>query len=203
MKTATLAQSVQVLDLVRAKETSLEKLQTTLESGLLSDLLDADVAEVDRDKFRAFLGLSPVKFTTTVDCGMTLEQMIAAGNYDWVNPDITPERFPIKGTTRREEEPELVHFNRDISSDDAIAELDKRNMEPADIVDLLAFGAKYPDIQRKFPVVALGSVAGVHGYRAVACLGRSGAGRGLSLYWFGGGWSGHCRFLARRKRSVS
>jgi hypothetical protein len=59
MKTATLPQAVQVLDLIRAKEVPLEQLQNLLRSGLLSDLLDANVDRIDRDKFRRLCGLIP------------------------------------------------------------------------------------------------------------------------------------------------
>jgi hypothetical protein len=36
-----------------------------------------------------------------VDYGMSLRDMIAAGKYDWVNPSITAERFPVEGTGKR------------------------------------------------------------------------------------------------------
>ncbi len=59
MKTATLPQAVQVLDLIRKKEISLEQLQALLASGLLADLLDADVGKINRSDFRKFCGLGP------------------------------------------------------------------------------------------------------------------------------------------------
>jgi hypothetical protein len=34
----------------------------------------------------------------TVDYGQSLQQMIAAGHYNWANPSITGKRFPITGT---------------------------------------------------------------------------------------------------------
>jgi len=58
MKTATLKQSTEVLKLILEKEISDEQLQWMLESGALSDLLDANPDGYDRDAYRKFLGLN-------------------------------------------------------------------------------------------------------------------------------------------------
>ena len=55
----------------------------------------------------------------SVDYGHTLEEMIAAGRYDWVNSDITAKRFPISGVGVMQFETKLFHFGHDISSDEA------------------------------------------------------------------------------------
>lgn len=129
----------------------------------------------------------------------TLDQMIAAGRYDWKNGDITAKNFPVVGNGNREFVPEVVHFDRNISSDDAEKELDKLGFRAATDEELLAFGAIFPEVQRKFPIVALGSVALVGGFRRVVCLGGGGAGRYLSLRWRDDDWLALCRFLAVRK----
>jgi hypothetical protein len=128
----------------------------------------------------------------------SLKEMIAAGRYDWVNSDITAKRFGPE-TLSLGQEPKLFHFDRDISSEDAIAEMEKQGYRPATLGDLLKFGAENSEEQRKFPIVALGSVARVGGDRDVAYLGRSASGRSLDLYWFDDVWPRHCRFLAVRK----
>ncbi|MEK7630468.1 MAG: hypothetical protein AAB417_00335 [Patescibacteria group bacterium] len=106
---------------------------------------------------------------------MTLKQMIAVGKYDWSNPDITPERFPINGGGIVESVAEAIHFNHNISSDDAEAKLDRTGLRPGRIEELLTFGATFPDMQRKFPIVALGSSCEFIGNRfarcALACTG--------------------------------
>jgi hypothetical protein len=141
----------------------------------------------------------------SVDYAKTLPDMIAAGRFDWVNGDITPKRFPIKGSGVVELETKVFHFDRYISSEDAVAAIkadDKANpWEPAPIEALLAYGAKHPDEQRRYPIIALGSVAGVRGGRSVPVLNRYGAERGLLLSWWGRGWYDDCRFLAVRKLS--
>lgn len=136
----------------------------------------------------------------TVDYGMTLEQMIAAGRYDSQNGDITAEHFPLQGTGKVEVELHLVHLNKVVSTEEVLAELDRRNLRPAKIEEILALGAKYPNLQKEFPVVALGSVwQRSHGDRYVACLGRWLGERCLDLGWFGSDWDGHFRFAAVSK----
>ena len=142
----------------------------------------------------------------SVDYGQSLEQMIAEGNYDWKNSD-TAKRFPVVGNGIEQFEAKLFHFDRNtVSQDnvDAIKADDPANpWEPGKIEHLLAFGAKYPEEQRKYSVIALGSVARVGGDRGVPCLRRDVAERGLSLYWWGRDWDGGCRFLAVRTVKIT
>ena len=134
----------------------------------------------------------------TIDYGLTLADMIAAGRYDWTNSDITAKRFPLNGGGKVDVAVELVHFDRSISSDDAIAEMRRRGLRPATLAELLAYGAKFPEEQCKFPIVALGSVTAVDGYRFVPYLCGVGSKRDLYLYWWDVDWNGDYRFLAVR-----
>ena len=135
-----------------------------------------------------------------VDYSLSLPQMIAAGKYDWVNPDITEKNFPLdkrKGTV--EVQPELIHIGHNISSDDALQELDGRGYRAATAEELLAFGAKYPDKQREFPIVALGTGRHLFDERHVLYLDRDRSERFLNLCWFDLDWIDNYRFLAVRK----
>jgi hypothetical protein len=139
-------------------------------------------------------------FKVTVDYGQSLADMIKAGKYDWVNDNITKENFPVNGQDKQEVEVLLFHFNRVISSDDAIAEMNKAGYRPARIEELLALGACQPELQKQFPIVALGSAwRRPSGYRIVPCLVSDGSGRRLDLDDFEGGWDGSDRFLVLRK----
>lgn len=84
MNFASLAQGGQVLRLIHEQETTVEQLQDLIESGLLSDLLKADVKKVNRDDFRKLLGLTFPELKIIVDYTKTLQEMIAAGHYDWL-----------------------------------------------------------------------------------------------------------------------
>jgi len=129
---------------------------------------------------------------------LTLKSLIEAGRYDWVNTDITEDNFPMPEGFTLGTEPKLFHFNRSISSEKAIEEMVRDGYRPATIFDLLGFGAKNPELQRQFPIVAFGSVAQSGGHRGVACLGGGGAGRRLDLSWVVINWPGSSRFLAVR-----
>ncbi len=142
-------------------------------------------------------------FTLTMDYSQTKAAMIAAGKYDYVN-DFLKNNDPVegnkKGTGVVEVALELVHFNRVISTPDALKEIKKMGRELAHLEHLLALGAKHPNLQKEFPIVALGSLwQSPDGRRSVACLDRWSDERELNLYWDDGDWYEHCRFLAVRK----
>ena len=138
----------------------------------------------------------------TVDYTKSLAEMIEAGKYDWKYSDITQEHFPVQGQGREEKDVVLFHFGRYISSGDAIAEMAKAGYCPVQIQELLAFGGANPELQKQFPIVALGSVwRDPGGRRHVPYLDWHDRGRGLSLGWFGSGWGGDYRFAAVRNSS--
>ena len=160
------------------------------------EVIGADNSASATSQSTAVLSTYPV----TVDYSRSMEQMVAAGEYNTKNDNITQEHFPLQGSDQIEVELHLVHLNRDASTDSVLAELDRRGLRPAILAELLAFGAKHPNFQKEFPIIALGSVwQNWGGYRSVACLGSWGGARSRSLGWVAGGWSGCCRFLAVRK----
>jgi len=143
--------------------------------------------------------------TYVVDCTLSLEEMIKAGNYDWVNSDITAKRFPIKSAGQDEWEFKMFHFDRSISSEDVVAGIKADDTvnpwQPANIEHLLTYGKNNPEEQRKYPIVGLGSFGQVGGGRGVPCLDGGASGRGLHLGWWAYGWYADYRFLAVRKVS--
>lgn len=140
-------------------------------------------------------------YPVVVDYAMSLADMIAAGRYDWTNSDITAGHFPFTGEGKAEVAIELVHFGRVIKDgDEGLRELDKMGLRAATLPELLAFGEKYPDMQRQFPVIAFGSVwQDRGGFRDVPGLWKGDRKRSLDLRWFGGGWLKNGRFAAVRK----
>ncbi|MEK7185267.1 MAG: hypothetical protein AAB726_01465 [Patescibacteria group bacterium] len=208
MNTTMSSRQIQTfLDLAEQKGLTPDRMTMILSSGVLADVLDAGADFSNREAVRQALKLGlllPESIILMVDCGMDLEAMIAAGHYDWKNDDITAKRFPISGKGIVEFEAKLVYPNRDISSDDAeamIKALDPTNpWESGKIEHLLSFAAKFPEEQRKYPIVGLGSVAEVLGYRVVPYLHRRASERSLYLSWMDGDWDAFCRFLAVRKK---
>jgi hypothetical protein len=202
MKNATLAQGNQMLNLILQKQTSSEQLQELLKSGLFSDLLEANFENyIDRDAFRRLVGLKPINtFTINVNYDLPLEEMVKAGKYDWVNREITTDKFPSKRKGTAVIDVDLIFFNRDMEWDEVLLALDKMGYRPAELPELLAFGAKYPDIQKNFPIVAFGSVGhNSEGHNIVVGLFSDYGGRGLRLYWLDSRWRANYRFAVLRE----
>jgi hypothetical protein len=160
-------------------------------SALLNKITDA-IAEFAEQMKRIY--------AVTVDFGMSIEDLLTFGKYDWVSSDITSGHLPTKRVGKMETTIEFIHFGRNISSDDALKELDQMGYRPAEAHELLAFGAKYPGVQREFPIVALGSFwRESNSIRRVVCLYRRAMERRAGLCWFEGGWDGSWRFAAVKK----
>ncbi len=198
---ATLPQAGHILTLIDQKGVSKEQLAVAVSDGILPDFLEALATGFNkpRGELRDFLGLGPLVLKVVVDYSMTLAEMIASGRYDWKNDDITTERFPVKGKGKVETTVELIHLNRVIATDEVKKEIDKMGMRPATMEELLAFGATFPEVQRRFPIIALGSVSQLGDFRDVPFLDVDDSERGLSLDWSDDEWGERCRFLAVRK----
>jgi len=197
-------QLTKAIETMRQKGMTPDRFNRLLGSGIFADVCDAGACLDDRDSVRKALKLSvdpPEQLTLSVDYNRSLEAMIAAGHYDWKNGDITAKRFPVVGKGVEQFETKLFHFDRSVSSEQVVEAIKADGWEPSKIEHLLAFGEKYPEEQRKYPIIALGSEASVRGYRYVPDLYRYGAGRFLDLYWRDVGWNGGYRFLAVRKLS--
>lgn len=139
----------------------------------------------------------------TVSADISFAERITLGRYDWCNSDLTEKRFPVTADQIGEFEWKLFHFGRDISSDEAIRLKKAEGFEPGQIGHLLVFGEQYPEEQRKYPIVALGSAAKVGLERNVPGLWVDYAWRDLRLGWYGGVWYPCYRFLGVRRRSVA
>ncbi|WP_142252685.1 hypothetical protein [Bradyrhizobium sp. UNPF46] len=141
----------------------------------------------------------------TIDYGMSVDDMIDAGAYYSSAGYITAKRFPVQGEGVVQYQAKIFHFDRRISSEDAVAAIkadDRQNpWAPAKIEGLLAYGAKNTEEQRQYPIVGLGSVVKVRGDHSVPCLYRYDAERSLDLGLWNDSWDGFCRFLAVRKLS--
>lgn len=107
----------------------------------------------------------PETFTVIVDYAKPVSQARVEGNYDLFY-NVTDDNFPVETSScskhccrshTEEVEVHLVHFDKRMTSDEAKRELDKQGLRPATVQELLALGAQYPDLQRRFSIVALGS----------------------------------------------
>lgn len=172
-----LALQLKVLD---EKKMTPERWNRILASGILADLCDKDAC-LDRNAVRRALKLEPLGFeqsTLVVIYDLSFREMVAAGHYEGgVHDDLTSERFPIAGEGVETVEVRNFHFNRSCASEDALRWIKADGWKPAKIEHLLAYGYKYPEEQRKYPIVALGSSTTLAGYRVVPYLHRDGGTR--------------------------
>ena len=129
--------------------------------------------------------------------------MIAAGKYDYVNPDISSTNFPINKVKSGTENLEAMIFYIDKSvakEKDFLKILDRNNLRLGTLPELLALGERYPELQNGFWINAPGSRLASTVRWDVPCLLSWGDGeRSLRLSWRGYEWGGDCRFLAFRK----
>ena len=134
-----------------------------------------------------------------VDYGRSAKKGIKAGRYNSVNFDIAFPKFPTSQEGTAEVEMELIHLNRYISIDKALCKLYDMGYRPAEFCELLAFGEQYPEVQRHFWILALGSVyRDQDGYRSVPLLFGNKFERYLYLDDAEDHWDGYFRFAAVR-----
>lgn len=145
----------------------------------------------------------PIDQFMTVSPDLAFEDRIKLGNYSWHNSDLTEQKFPVTADQVGEWEWKLFHFNRSISSEEAIRLMKEDGYEAGQIGHILTFGEINPEEQRKYPIIGLGSVAKVSLNRSVPGLWDDDDGRELDLGWFDRDWGVGCRFLGVRRRSVA
>ena len=165
--------------------------------------IDSSIDSINRSLDSIDKSLDEIQGTydVTVNYDLTVEQLIQAGKYDWVNDDITYSHFPsTEEGGKAQVVIFLVNFNHAISSEDAIGKMYVQGLRPATLKELLALGAAYPNLQRGHPIVALGSTWRFPGGKLrVPYLSGVGSPRGLGLIWSTDGWLPDWYFAAVRK----
>ena len=179
---ATLRQAAKILSLFN--ETSVEQVQAIIKSGFLADLRDGNIDGVNRDAFRQLIGLKRLNiYTLLANYDRSVEEAIKAGKYNWFDNNITSNHFPSEEAGAKEVSIELVHFGRNMVTDEVLSELDK-GVRLATLKELLALGSVWQDLS---------------GRRFCACLCRCGSERYLGLGSVGSKWRDYCRFAAVHK----
>lgn len=90
-----------------------------------------------------------------------LSEMIAEGKYAAANPWISDAHFMVVGSGGVSVETMLVGFSHEMEPSEVLEALASRNLAPAYIEHLLAFGARYPNEQTEHPIAALGAPGGI------------------------------------------
>lgn len=138
----------------------------------------------------------------TVSPKLTLAERVMAGKYDWRNNDIDESCFLHDSTVVGEWECDLYghHAEHTVSSEDVKSFAEVDGWEIAKAEHLLAFGSTYPDEQRKFFVIALGSVGVMRsGHRCVVVLHQEVGQRIVTYCPYNSNWGSRQRFLRVRR----
>jgi hypothetical protein len=183
-----------LLDKVKTRGHSEEDIAKIIDKD--SDVLLDKLADVLTEAAHTPQDVFPVQ----VDYDLPLRDAIDAGNYQGVNAFITSENFPSSKRGQSSVEIVLMRFEGRMTSEEVVNALSKRGMRPAELREFLAFGATYPEAQRKFSVIGLGSVwQDKKGYRNVPCLYTASEARYLDLHWWDDAWYSYSRFAVLRK----
>jgi hypothetical protein len=168
-------------------------------------ILQAAAAHRDAlaDRFADFVTQAASKseaYSVVVNYQVPVEDAILAGDYQAVNASITAANFPSRRSGIAQMDILLIHFDRRMISEEILQELDKAGLRPVELLELLAFGAAFPEVQRKFVIVGLGSIwTDRRGYRNVPCLYEASEGRYLDLHWWDDGWYSSSRIAVVRQ----
>ncbi len=125
----------------------------------------------------------------------SLTERIMKGKYTDMDPRITEETFPILIPHDYRVQYELFHFDMVMPSQLVVEKMTQKGCRPATLIELLEFGRSKPEIQKKFPVIALGSAIkkGDGECRVPFC---DNCGSRITLASYGAQWNKACRFLA-------
>ncbi|HEY5587980.1 MAG TPA: hypothetical protein VIK86_03385 [Candidatus Paceibacterota bacterium] len=145
-------------------------------------------------------------FSFVVDYNRSVEEMVRAGKYDWLDTNVI-DRYPIPKNKIGQSESistELLNFNRLMYYEEAIEEIAKKGYRSATAHEILVFGEKNLELQEESPIISLESVWQIEAYRAVLAL-YGNPSRSLFNYdlnrtlLIGGDFPAICRFLVVRK----
>ncbi len=204
-----------MLDVGTANELKMAFRRAGYEASEVKSLSEGDILARVREVLLGRAEIVPIEMvmkpvsqlvhnTFTVPLYLTLAERITAGKYDWTNPDIISERFPHNPTTVGDWEFDLISPNNSISSEKAKKEVEVDGWAAAEWEHVLTYGAAFPDEQKKFPIIALGSVCEVGGRRYVLGLWYDGNGkRGVRFCSVVEGFDPFYRFLRVRKVNTS
>lgn len=210
MKEVTPGQIIKILTLIKGYGSAI--VQDLLGSGLLSDLLEADIPRINRDDFRRMLGFSARGeiFHITIPYSQPIEDEIKLGGFREVSSCITDRNFSTDEEIAKgivEADAIIVPFSElgelEMTPEEIIAALDKKGLRPGTFKELVALYKQCGNqetLRSKLPIVALGSVIFYEsgGCCEVANLGEDGSLRLPYFNWSKFRWSSYTddHFLA-------
>jgi hypothetical protein len=99
-------------------------------------------------------------YLVVVNLRQNLEQMIkSSGEFNTARWDINQVNFPItdsKNSGKLKIQIVIKTFKK-MMADSVVKELEKEGLRPATLPELLALAAQYPNLQKRYGIIALGS----------------------------------------------
>lgn len=94
-----------------------------------------------------------------IDYNLSLKEVIE-NNYreGQFAANITDKNFPTQDSGKKTLTFKLIHQDIGMSSEDIIAYINSKNLRPANALENVQFGIKYPDLQKEFIIFALGQI---------------------------------------------
>ena len=141
--------------------------------------------------------------TLTVVPKLSITERVALGKYDWSSKDIKDDVFPNNAATIGKWKWKLAHINREIwSEEEAKPAVEVDGWSAAKTEHILTFGEMFPEEQRKYPIIALGSTGRSLGTPHFLVLHEHERGRYRNLYLLDSlaGFNPEFRFLVVKKQ---
>ncbi|MBI4132762.1 MAG: hypothetical protein HY473_01510 [Candidatus Sungbacteria bacterium] len=147
MRRATLAQGNQVQNLILQSGVPTDQLQKLLESGFISDILDANVDEVDRNQLRKVLGLKPLPIKprekrSTLDYYPWLERYAPLGDMNLTIHDSVASRHEVvtrDGIKTLKVKPIMIRKDNEALQERAVREMREHQLNDCLILDKQGF----------------------------------------------------------------
>ena len=92
-----------------------------------------------------------------VDYERSVEKSIYAGRYDWANAQVTSVNFPSNESGIKAQSFRLIRIGQYDILERLVTDQSRQGSRPATLKELLAFAENYPNLQKDYVIVALGS----------------------------------------------
>lgn len=132
---------------------------------------------------------------------LSVEELVKANRFrGYVNSDVTDEHFPSEKSEAKKQQAVLLCLHGTVTDQEVTDTMRHLKLRDGLPQELLSLGLDYPDLQKKFPIVARGR-AWLHwsGDRCVPFLWYDYGERSLYLDYRENDWREDCRFLAFRE----
>lgn len=166
--------------------------QLIIEAG---GLFQSKVGEV----INQILSYLDTSFQISVNYDLSLDEALKMCQFDYGDSNITDLQFPNDKSGIVNTEIFIINFNERLDSSDVLPAIKNLGLKPANLRQLLALAAAYPQLQKEYPIAGLGSIwKPGHERWFVPHIGLDRGKREVRLKRYSSPWSETRRFAAVR-----